>query len=205
MLIRKLFRTAWRYKAQFISMVVMVALGVGVFLGFNMEWYSIDVNTFSFFDETNLADYRLYSESGFSRQDVEALRAAAGIDAATRMLSVNVGVEGTEQSLSLNVNEDYTVSTLLVTDGEAYDGTAAGLWLSDQFAEANGIALGDELTMTYRGFKITAPVLGLAKSGEHLICVFSGQKGTARKDGSTADQPETGDGKRDCTERRQSS
>ena len=32
MLLKKLFRTLWQYKAQFISMVIMVALGVGVFL-----------------------------------------------------------------------------------------------------------------------------------------------------------------------------
>ena len=65
MLTRKLFRTARAYKAQFISMIIMVALGVGVFLGFNMEWYSIEWNTGSFFEETKLADYRLYSEAGF--------------------------------------------------------------------------------------------------------------------------------------------
>ena len=171
MLTKKLFRTALAYKAQFISMVIMVALGVGVFLGFNMEWYSIDVNTFSFFEETNLADYRLYSESGFSKKDIEAVQAASGIDAATRMLSVNVGVEGKEQSLSLNVSEDYTVTTMLITAGAPYDPEGDGLWLSDLFAAANGIAVGDRLTLTYRGFKISAEVLGLAKSGEHLICV----------------------------------
>ncbi len=49
MLIRKLFRTAWRYKAQFLSMTLMVAIGVGVFLGFNIEWKSIEYNMFSLF------------------------------------------------------------------------------------------------------------------------------------------------------------
>ena len=38
MLRRKLFRTMLRYKAQFISMIIMIALGIGVFIGFNMEW-----------------------------------------------------------------------------------------------------------------------------------------------------------------------
>ncbi|MBR6220385.1 MAG: FtsX-like permease family protein [Clostridia bacterium] len=171
MLIRKLFRTARAYRPQFISMIIMVALGVGVFLGFNMEWYSIEWNTGSFFEETRLADYRLYSETGFSRADLEALLAQDGVDAATRMLSVNVGIQDTEQTLSLNVCEDYTVSTMLVTEGAPYDPQADGLWLSDRFAGANGIAVGDTLTLVYRGFKITAPVLGLAKSGEQLICV----------------------------------
>lgn len=171
MLTRKLFRTAWQYKAQFISMVIMVALGVGIFLGFNMEWYSIELNTSSFFEQTKLADFRLYSEAGFSKADLDALRQAEGIDAATRALSVNVGVQDTEQSLSLNVVEDYEVSTMLVTSGSEYEANGDGLWLSDRFAEANGIAVGDEMTLTYRGFKITAEVVGLAKSGEQLICV----------------------------------
>ena len=171
MLKRKLLRTAWQYKAQFISMIIMVALGVGIFLGFNMEWYSIELNTFSFFDETKLSDFRLYSETGFSKGDIEALRAADGIDAASRALSVNVGVQDTEKSLSLNVVEDYVVSTMLVTSGAEYDAEGEGLWLSDRFAEANGIEIGDELTLTYRGFKIPAEVVGLAKCGEQLICV----------------------------------
>ncbi len=171
MLTRKLFRTAWQYKTQFISMVIMVALGVGIFLGFNMEWYSIELNTSSFFEQTKLADFRLYSEAGFSKADLDALRQAEGIDAATRALSVNVGVQDTEQSLSLNVVEDYEVSTMLVTSGSEYEANGDGLWLSDRFAEANGIAVGDEMTLTYRGFRITAEVVGLAKSGEQLICV----------------------------------
>lgn len=173
MLIRKLFRTAWAYKAQFISMIVMVALGVGIFLGFNIEWYSIDHNTGSFFEETKLADYRLYDEGGFSKKDIEAVRAAEGVDAASRALSVNVSVQDGEQSLSLNVVEDYVVSTMLVTAGAEYDPAADGLWLSDRFAEANGISVGDTLALAYRGFKIDAKVLGLSKCGEQLICVGS--------------------------------
>ena len=60
MLFRKLVRTALKYKAQFISMIVMVALGVGVFVGFNIEWNSIGENTQSYFEKTDFADYRIY-------------------------------------------------------------------------------------------------------------------------------------------------
>ena len=37
---------------QFISMILMVMLGVGVFVGFNMEWASIERNMFPFFHDT---------------------------------------------------------------------------------------------------------------------------------------------------------
>ena len=71
MLIKKLFRTLWQYKAQFISMVIMVALGVGVFLGFNVEWYTLAVNTKEIYDATGFADFRIYSDKGFGPEDLE--------------------------------------------------------------------------------------------------------------------------------------
>ena len=73
MLFKKLFRTAKEYKAQFISMIIMVALGVGVFLGFNMEWKSIEKNTEKFFEETRFADYKLVSADpmGFSEENLD--------------------------------------------------------------------------------------------------------------------------------------
>ena len=74
MLLKKLFRTLWKYKAQFISMVIMVALGIGVFLGFNVEWYTLEVNTKEIYDATGYADYRIYAEKAFSEEDLQKVR-----------------------------------------------------------------------------------------------------------------------------------
>lgn len=171
MLIRKLFRTAWRYKSQFISMIIMIAIGVGVFLGFNIEWKSIEDDTSSFFEETSYADFRLYEETGFSEEDIEAIQEIDGVEAATRYLSVNVGIKDTKKSVVLNVSENYTVSTMYVVEGEAYDADSDGIWLSDRFAEENDISLGDTLNAAYRGVEISGQVIGLIKSGENMICV----------------------------------
>lgn len=171
MLLRKLFRTAWKYKSQFISMVIMIAIGVGVFLGFNIEWQSIEADTSSFFEDTKYADFRLYSETGFSEEDIKAVQEINGVDAATRFLSVNAGIQDTKKSVSLNVSENYSVSTMLVMDGEKYDEESDGIWLSDRFAEENGISLGDTLTLDYKGVEISGEVIGLIKCGENMICV----------------------------------
>lgn len=171
MLLKKLLRTAWSYKAQFISMIIMTAIGIGVFLGFNIEWHSIETNTEKLFSDTKYADFRAYSEAGFTSEELERIADINGIDGATRYLSVNVGLENSSRTLTLNVSENYTVSTMLVVDGEEYDPTGDGIWLSDRFAEECGISIGDRLTMTYGGAKITGVVVGLAKSGENMICV----------------------------------
>lgn len=171
MLIRKLFRTAWKYRSQFISMIIMIAIGVGVFLGFNIEWKSIEADTEAFFEDTKYADYRLYAETGFSEEDIEKIQEIDGVDAATRYLSVNVGIKDTKKSVSLNVSENYTVSTMLIMEGKEYDKESDGIWLSDRFAEENGISLGDTFTVTYQGIEISGEIVGLIKSGENMICV----------------------------------
>lgn len=171
MLIRKLFRTAWGYKSQFISMIIMVAIGVGVFLGFNIEWKSIEEDTSAFFEDTNYADFRLYSEQGFSREDIEAVQEIPGVEAATRYLSVNADIKDTKKSLCLNVSENYTVSTMLLMEGKPYDEKSDGIWLSDQFAKRNGYQVGDTLTLTYMGIEISGEIEGLIKCGEMMICV----------------------------------
>ena len=79
MLFRKLLRTAWLYKAQFISMILMMTLGIGIFLGFNMEWKTIEVDTARFFEDTNYADYRLYSADGFSADDLDKIARISGV------------------------------------------------------------------------------------------------------------------------------
>ena len=170
MLIRKLFRTAWSYKSQFISMVIMIAIGTGVFLGFNIEWKSIEQDTAAFFEETKYADFRLYSETGFTQEDIRAIQNISDVDAATRFLSVNADIVGAKTSVALMVSENYTVSTMHLSEGSPYDESSDGIWLSDQFADKNGYSVGNTLKLTYKGIEISGEIVGLIKSGEMMIC-----------------------------------
>lgn len=171
MLLKKLLRTAWNYKAQFLSMIIMIAIGIGVFLGFNIEWKSLEANTEQFFEETSYGDFRMYDEMGFSKEDIQAIKKLSGVDAATRFLSVNVSVKDTKKSVTLNVGENESVSKVYPVSGEKYQEDTEGIWLSDRFAEENGIALGEKMTFVYQGCEITGKVVGLVKSGENMICV----------------------------------
>ena len=173
MLLRKLWRTMRQYKAQFISMILMIALGIGVFVGFNMEWVSIQENTHRLFDETGLADFRILSETGFSEDDLQKIKAIDGVDAATRFLSVVADVKEREgDSVTLAVTGDAGISGMLVTDGVPFDTESTdGIWLSDSYAAANDIKVGDTLTLTSKNLSLTGVVRGVGKSGEYMIFV----------------------------------
>lgn len=161
------------YKAQFISMILMIALGIGVFVGFNMEWVSIEKNMTSFFRDTGYADYRVVSEAGFSEDDFNKIAAIEGVNQATRYLSVNADVKEKDgDNVALTVTTDEQVSGFLVTEGEAYDKTSKdGIWLSDKYAASNDIKIGDNLTFVYKNIEIEGAVKGLIKAGEYMICV----------------------------------
>lgn len=173
MLFRKLWRTMGLYKAQFISLVIMIALGIGIFVGFNMEWVSIDKNANGFLEQTGFADYRIISENGFSKEDVESIASLTGIDKAARYLSVQADVKERDgDTISFTVTENADVSGFALMGGEPYDANSSdGIWLSDKYASANGISLGDALTFRYKNIEFKGNVKGLIKSGEHMVCV----------------------------------
>lgn len=173
MLLKKLWRTMGLYRAQFISMVIMITLGVGVFVGFNMEWVSIEKNTSSFFEKTGLADYKIVSETGFTSDDVASVSKIDGIDAAARFVSIAADVKGFDgDAVTLAVTENEKINGFTVTDGSSYDALGDdGIWLSDKYAASNGVKLGDKLTLVYKNIEISGEVRGLVKSGEYLICV----------------------------------
>lgn len=161
------------YKAQFISMIIMIALGIGIFVGFNMEWVSIDVNTSSFFEKTNFADFRIISDSGFSEDDLNKVKDIDGVSDVSRFLSVNADVEGQNgDTVALTVTENENVSKPYLISGKEYDAKSEnGVWLSDKYAAANGIELGDDITFKYKTIEISGKVEGLIKASEYLVCV----------------------------------
>lgn len=161
------------YRAQFISMIIMIAIGVGIFVGFNMEWYSIEVNTSSFFEETGYADFRVISEKGYSASDLEKIANIDGVKEATRFVSASADIEERSgDSVSLSVTTNEKVSGILLTDGEKYDKDSSdSVWLSDKYASANDFKVGDSITLAYKGIELKGIIRGLVKSGEQLICV----------------------------------
>lgn len=161
------------YKAQFISMIIMIALGIGIFVGFNMEWVSIDVNTSSFFEKTNFADFRIISDSGFSEDDLNKVKDIDGVSDVSRFLSFNADVEGQNgDTVALTVTENENVSKPYLISGKEYDAKSEnGVWLSDKYAAANGFELGDDITFKYKTIEISGEVEGLIKASEYLVCV----------------------------------
>ena len=171
MLFKKLIRTIWHYKAQFISMIIMVLLGVGVFVGFQGEWKSIEQDTFSFYKSTGFADYRLVSETGYSKEDMDKIASIDGVDKISRYISVKTNESKENDVIAVTVTTNFDVSSFVVTSGEQYDDSSLdAIWVNDQYASKNNYKLNDEMTLKYGAVSLKGTIKGLIKSSEYLIC-----------------------------------
>lgn len=175
LMFKKMWRTLGKYKAQVISMIIMIAIGVGIFFGFNIEWYSIKCSTDKFFENSNFADYKIYSQTGFTYDDKTNIDSINGVTGSTRALSVKVGVQGKEAYLALNAIEDYGISTFTLIDGQEYDKDIIGVWLSDQFAKENNYKVNSSINLVYNGVVKSLNIVGLIKSAEYMVCVDENQ------------------------------
>jgi len=171
MLFKKLLRTIWHYKAQFISMIIMVLLGVGVFVGFQGEWYSIEKDTYSFYDSTGFADYRLISETGYSLEEMDKIKEIEGVDKVSRYISIKTNESKENDVVAVTITTDYEVSGFKLMKGESYNKEdLEAVWISDQYANKNNYKLDDDITLKYGSISITGKIKGLIKSSEYLIC-----------------------------------
>ena len=173
MLGKKLLRTMKLYKAQFISMILMVALGTGVLVGFNMEWMSLEHSVNKFYEQTGFANYRVYDDLGISSENRDEIKDSKGIDDVSRVFTTTADVKGTKgDTLSLVVTENPKVNGFQIMKGGEYNSKSTDdILLAEKYAVANNVKIGDEMTLNFNGKKFKGEVSALVKSGEHAICV----------------------------------
>ncbi|MBR3972282.1 MAG: ABC transporter permease [Ruminococcus sp.] len=67
-------------KARFISIVLIVMLGVGFLVGLNSTAPSMYKVAETYFEDSNLMDFRLLSTVGFTEEDINAVKEIEGVD-----------------------------------------------------------------------------------------------------------------------------
>ena len=134
-------------KARFISIFVIVALGVAFFSGIQVSSPDMRYSGDAYFDSAKLMNIKVVGTMGLTEQDVEALKVVDGVEDAEGAYSTDVlcGQEGSQKVLHVeSVNE--TVNKLTVKEGEIPD-ESGELFLDSSYAEKQGIELGDTISL----------------------------------------------------------
>lgn len=78
-MIKNIIREIWATKARFISILAIIALGVGLFVGVKASGPSMVNTLVNYTQEQSMMDFRLLSTVGFNAQDIDRLENIEGV------------------------------------------------------------------------------------------------------------------------------
>lgn len=178
-LFRKMLRDIRLQKEPCIAIFLMMFLGAFVFSGFGSEWMGMQKSAQQFYKETNMADVWVYGKS-FQKQDVKRVKQERAIQDIEERSVVDAQIVGKPKAkLQINVLKENRISKMHVVKGKPYQANQKGLWLDDTFAQENHIHVGDTITITLHGTRITQNVVGRVLSPDE---VYASQDGSAIPD-----------------------
>ena len=166
-LTKKLFRDMRRNKMQFITIFLMVFLGVFVYAGIHAYMDGMQKSSDVYYENNNLQDIWI-SGKNFSDEDLEKVKSLPNIKDAERQLTINTLYKEKELDLQTNFIESNNISKFYVIDGEGFDKEKSGVWIDYYFAKNNDLKVGDEITLRYENTDLKEKVLGLIETPDHV-------------------------------------
>ena len=168
MLNRKMFRDIKNNLSQFITIFLMVAIGVMAYSGIEAYMDGMSKTADKFYKENNLQDLNVIG-TNFTNEDLENIKKIDNVKDAERKLSVT-GVTDNDKTLLLNFIESNNISKFYVYEGEEFD-NESGVWLDYFYSQENNIKVGDTILVKYEDLVLHEKVRGLINVPDHLYDV----------------------------------
>lgn len=168
MLKRKVFRDIKISLSQFITIFLMVFLGVLVYSGIRSYMDGMIKTANNFYKEYNLQDLNIIS-SNFTKKDLKKIKKIDGVKNVERKLTVIGTMDNKEdRTLQLNFIEANEISKFYVSDGEAFDKNKSGIWIDEFYSKNNNLDVGDIVTIKYDKEILKEKIIGLINVPDHI-------------------------------------
>ena len=169
MLRRKMFRDIKNNLSQFITIFLMVMIGVMAYSGIEAYMDGMTYSASSYYKKNNLQDLNVVG-SNFKNEDLEAIKNIKHVKNAERKLSVK-GTTNRDKTLLLNFIESNEISKFHVFEGEEFSADKKGVWLDNKYAEKRKIKVGDTILVKYDNIELNESVVGLINIPDHVYDV----------------------------------
>lgn len=166
MLNRKMFRDIKNNLSSFITIFLMIMIGVMAYSGIEAYMDGMTETANKFYSENNLHDLNVIG-ANFTNEDLETIKNINNIKDAERKLSVTATTDN-DKTLLLNFIESNNISKFYIIDGEEFDANKSGVWLDNFYAKENNIKVGDTILVKYEDLKLEEKVLGLINVPDHI-------------------------------------
>ena len=165
MLKRKMFRDIKNNLSQFITIFLMIMIGVMAYSGIKAYMDGMQTTGDKFYSENNLFDLNVMGY--LNHDDLNNIKKIHNVKDAELKLSVTATTDN-EKTLLLNFIESNNISKFYVLRGEGFNYNKSGVWLDNFYAVENNIKVGDTILVKYETMELHEKVLGLVNVPDHL-------------------------------------
>lgn len=170
MLRRKVIRDIKQNLSQFITILLMVFIGIMAYSGIESYMEGMKETANNFYGDYNLQDLNVMGE--LSEENIDTIKEISNVKNAEGKLNVNGVLENDDDTtISMNFIEENEISKFYIVNGESFNKDTKGIWLDNFFAEENNLKIGDTLKIKYDGYVFEEKIVGLINVPDHVYDV----------------------------------
>ena len=171
MLKRKMLRDIRRNKSQFITIFLMVLIGVMVYSGIEAYMVGMERTADNFYSDYNLQDLNVMGAK-FTNEDLNTIKDIPNVNNAERKLVFNaINMDNTDKNFLVTFIESNDISKFYIVEGVPFDANKKGVWLDNFYAQENNLKIGDKIKFKYDTLTLEEEILGLINVPDHLYDV----------------------------------
>jgi putative ABC transport system permease protein len=170
MLRKKMIRDIKQNLSQFITIFLMVFIGIMAYSGIESYMEGMKQTANNFYGDYNLQDLNIMGE--LLEADISTVKEINGVKNAEGKLNVNTVLEDdSDVTISMNFIEENDISKFYIVEGKEFEKDKKGIWLDNFFAEENNLKIGDTLKVKYDGYVFEEEIVGLINVPDHVYDV----------------------------------
>ena len=170
MLRKKMIRDIKQNLSQFITIFLMVFIGVMAYSGIESYMEGMKQTANNFYTQNNLQDLNVMG--ALSKENVDTIKQIENVKNAEGKLNVSAVLDDNNDiTLSMNFIESNEISKFYIMEGKEFDANTKGVWLDNFFAQENNLKIGDTLKIKYDGYVFEEEVVGFINVPDHLYDV----------------------------------
>ena len=170
MLKKKMFRDIKQNLSQFITIFLMVLIGVMVYVGIDAYMDGMIQTADKFYSKNNLQDLNVMGN--LTNKDLEKIKSLDNVkDAEKKLVVTGIDKDDKDKTYLMSFIDENNISKFYVVDGEKFDVNKKGVWVDNFYAEENNLKLGDTIKVKYDTFTLEEKILGFINVPDHIYDV----------------------------------
>lgn len=170
MLKKKMFRDIKQNLSQFITIFLMVLIGVMVYVGIEAYMDGMTSAADNFYKNNNIQYLNVMGN--LSDKDLDKIKSLDNVKDAEKKLVVNaIDKDDKDKTYLLSFIDSNNISKFHIMDGEKFDVNKKGAWVDNFYAEKNNLKVGDTIKIKYDTFSLEEKILGLINVPDHIYDV----------------------------------